>query len=151
MIIVLIRIYLALFQRNARFVFTQDEQDDERRMNIFAIMYSFVSYSFIFSVHIILIGLILERFRNLFYMTNFLVFFFGMLNKFLGYKTMWEKRNKLYLNFGLTIISLIVACYIINGIDEIKTKEIKYQEKQVLIIKMKQNSLSEIKQIVDSL
>ena len=64
---------------------------------------------------------------------------------------MWEKRNKLYLNFGLTIISLIVACYIINGIDEIKTKEIKYQEKQVLIIKMKQNSLSEIKQIVDSL
>ena len=64
---------------------------------------------------------------------------------------MWDHRNKLYLNFGLTIISLIVACYIINGIDELRTKEIKNQEKQILIIKMKENAVSEIKQIVDSL
>ena len=64
---------------------------------------------------------------------------------------MWDNRNKLYLNFGLTIVSLIVGCYVINGIDELKTKEIKYQEKQILIIKMKENAASEIKQIVDSL
>ena len=64
---------------------------------------------------------------------------------------MWDNRNKLYLNFGLTIVSLIVGCYVINGIDELRTKEIKNQEKQILVIKMKENSVSEIKQIVDSL
>ena len=106
MFIALIRIYFSLFQKNKILESSEDP---------LTMFFNMICWLLGLVIHIIFMGkVILRQYSVLFYILNGIVTNFLMLDKVVGFKESWDRRNKLYLNFFLTIFSLLWFGYLIR-------------------------------------
>ena len=102
--IFLIRIYIALFQKNKIF-----ENADDALFLFFNMMLNII----MLLTQILLIGKIcLKNYNLIFYLTNGTIILIGMLNKIIGFEEAWERRKKIYINMIMTIIGLLWLSYL---------------------------------------
>ena len=55
-----------------------------------------------------------------------MIIFIGMINKLIGFETMWRLRKTLWVNFLIMIIGFIVIGWVLKGVEQLEEKETKY-------------------------
>ena len=104
MFLALVRIYLSLFQKNKIF------ENSEDSLTLF---FNMMCWLLCLLIHLIFIGKVLIREKRIvFYILNGIIISILLLDKVVGFKEAWNRRDKIYLNFLLTVISILGMGYL---------------------------------------
>ena len=147
MFLIKLRIYFGIFQTNSIMI-----KADNSVLEFFSMMVMLITLLF----HIAFIGKIImfkakRRTYISYYIANGLIIFFGMFYKIIGFEEAWKIRSKLYTLIFFTMAGFALCGYIMNGVNNCEIQELKYDQKKLRMMELKDISAKEIKSIVKSL
>ena len=113
-------------------------------------MLTILVFQIVFIARVILIR-ISPTLKFSYYILNGIFTFIGMINKLIGFDKAWEMRKTIFLNLIIMSLGFLVIGCVLNGIEQCEDKEMKYDQKKLRVMELKQMSANEIKSIVKSL
>ena len=73
----------------------------------------------------------------MFYILNGIIISILLLDKVVGFKEAWNRRDKIYLNFLLTVISILGMGYLMAQENDLEVQQIIENEKKMNIMEQK--------------
>ena len=118
----LLRTYASLFQINR--ILTTADNKFNLSFNMFIVV-MIIAFQIVFISRVILKNL-KEKTKLIFYVSNIMILFFGLINKLIGWEKAWQLRGVILMNFVLMSLVMSVFICTMNSIDKCEEKELKY-------------------------
>ena len=110
------------------------EADDKFNLTFnMMIMLTVLIFQIVFIVRVILQNFSVKA-KFAYYYINGIITLIGMINKLIGFDKAWEMRRTIILNIVIMTGGFLVIGWVLNGIEQCESKELKYDQKKLRVM-----------------